>query len=225
MVKLGEFNLNHIYTGDARALTNNIPDNSIDLIFTDPPYQHEFLPLYSWLSKEAARILKPGCLCLAYAGKTAFTEVISRLSEHLDYYWLFDIYEPGTGASLWAWKLWGNHRPILAFSKGKHSRDRWLHDAIKGSGRDKRYHHWGQSQKDAEYFIYSLTDEDSLVLDPFCGGGTVPAACIAVGCNFLAFEIDPQAAKTAKDRIKHQQPPLFTTRESVQQKVLDDLFI
>ena len=37
-----------------------IPDNSIDLIFTDPPYGYEPLPLYKQLTKFANRVLKPG---------------------------------------------------------------------------------------------------------------------------------------------------------------------
>ena len=220
-MKLGPYELGYndtnqgIYTGDARELCEEIPDESIDLIFTDPPYPHEFLPLYSWLSKEAARILKFGGLCLAYAGKTAFPEVITRLSEHLDYYWLFDIYEPGTGASLWAWHLWGNHRPILGFSKGRRIPKRWFHDAIRGHGRDKRFHKWGQSEKDVEYYIYSITRNEDVILDPFTGGGTMPAACKMLSRNYLAFEIEPQAAAIARDRLV-QTPiplPLITTTQ------------
>lgn len=37
-MKLGNFELNKIYQGDSIELLKNIPDNSIDLIFADPPY-------------------------------------------------------------------------------------------------------------------------------------------------------------------------------------------
>jgi len=208
-MKLGPYKLDQIYTGDARELAKAIPDESIDLIFTDPPYPHEFLPLFSDLSAIAARVLKPGGLCLAYTGKTALPEVIKRMSEYLDYYWLFDIYEPGPGVSLWNWHLFGNHRPILAFSKGIHRRERWLHDAILGNGRDKDFHEWGQSLADAEYYIYSLTVPQDLVFDPFIGGGTIPAACKMLGRHWLGFEIDPAVAERARLRVLETQPPLF----------------
>lgn len=39
MKKLGKFELNKIYCGDCEKLMKHIPDNSIDLIVTDPPYQ------------------------------------------------------------------------------------------------------------------------------------------------------------------------------------------
>lgn len=38
MEKLGIFELNKIYHGDCVEMMKNIPDNSIDLIFADPPY-------------------------------------------------------------------------------------------------------------------------------------------------------------------------------------------
>lgn len=39
MKKLGKFKLDNIYCGNCKELTKDIPDNSIDLIVTDPPYQ------------------------------------------------------------------------------------------------------------------------------------------------------------------------------------------
>ena len=38
MEKLGNFELNKIYEGDSLELLKQVPDNSIDLIFADPPY-------------------------------------------------------------------------------------------------------------------------------------------------------------------------------------------
>ena len=46
--------------GDMKTLGENIPDNSIDLIFTDPPYNEASLSLYGDLAKLADRVLKPG---------------------------------------------------------------------------------------------------------------------------------------------------------------------
>jgi DNA modification methylase len=38
MIKLGSFDINKIYEGDSIELLKQIPDNTIDLIFADPPY-------------------------------------------------------------------------------------------------------------------------------------------------------------------------------------------
>lgn len=37
-MKIGEFEIDKIYCGDANELIKKIPDKSIDLIYTDPPY-------------------------------------------------------------------------------------------------------------------------------------------------------------------------------------------
>ena len=48
-----------------------------------------------------------------------------------------------------------------------------------------------------------------MCFDPFTGGGTVPAVCKMLGRNYLAFEIDPDTAELARQRVEMTQPPLF----------------
>lgn len=43
---------NGIYTGDARELAKAIPDESVDLIFTDPVYDR--IEDYRWLAETGA---------------------------------------------------------------------------------------------------------------------------------------------------------------------------
>ena len=45
--------------GDSINLMAALPDNSVDLILTDPPYKKESIYLYDELAREANRILKP----------------------------------------------------------------------------------------------------------------------------------------------------------------------
>ncbi len=46
--------------GDMREFCKNIDDNSIDMIFTDPPYEAKYLYLYDEVAQLAFRALKPG---------------------------------------------------------------------------------------------------------------------------------------------------------------------
>jgi DNA modification methylase len=46
--------------GDFTARGQQIPDGSVDLILTDPPYGHDFLPRLADLGALSARVLKPG---------------------------------------------------------------------------------------------------------------------------------------------------------------------
>ena len=46
-----------------------------------------------------------------------------------------------------------------------------------------------------------LTEPGELVVDPFCGGGTVPVACVATGRRYIATEEDRGVAAAARARI------------------------
>src|SRR5437660_1379021 len=87
--------LNEIITGDARELAKSIPDESIDLIFTDPPYLQKYLSLYDWLSQEAVRVLKPGGFLLSYIGTYWKADIMASLGRHLTYYWDLVSMHPG----------------------------------------------------------------------------------------------------------------------------------
>ena len=77
-----------IECGDFRDLSRKINDESIDIIITDPPYPYEFINLWSDLAEIASRILKPSGFVIAYTGKLYLLEVMNRLGEHLEYYWM-----------------------------------------------------------------------------------------------------------------------------------------
>ena len=55
---------------------------------------------------------------------------------------------------------------------------------------------------------YGDLTSDLLVLDPFAGSGTTGVAAIQLGTKFLGFEIDPQRANAANERISQTQPAL-----------------
>ena len=76
-----------IRTGDFREVLADLPDESVDAIITDPPYNLESVALYSDLSAFAGRVLKPGRLCVVCCGKHVLPGYFERLGEHLDYIW------------------------------------------------------------------------------------------------------------------------------------------
>ena len=58
-------------------------------------------------------------------------------------------------------------------------------------------------------YIDKFTDVCDVVLDPFCGGGSTIEACTLLNRNYIAFEIDPDTAEMARERVLNTQPPLF----------------
>jgi tRNA1(Val) A37 N6-methylase TrmN6 len=198
---------NEVVTGDARLLAEALPDESVDLIFTDPPYPREFLHLYGDLAEMAARVLKPGGSVFALAGHYYLPEIIAALQRSLDYHWLCAVYQPTVTHSYRCFpkRLDVYWKPLLWFTKGRYTGP-FLMDGVNSSAPDKRFHEWGQDARWARQFLERLC---GVVLDPFTGGGTVPAVCKQLGRNFIAFEIDPATAERARERVRLTPLPLL----------------
>jgi DNA modification methylase len=96
-------------------------------------------------------------------------------------------------------------KPMLWFVKEtRGDKATFVNDVATGS-REKSHHEWQQSEAEARYFIELLTEKDGFVVDPFCGGGTTPAACIGLGRKWAAFEIDEANLARASERIVEAQ--------------------
>jgi 16S rRNA G966 N2-methylase RsmD len=75
-----------LFVGDFRELSKDIADDSVSLIFTDPPYDTKSIPLFEQLAEVAARVLKPGGSVIAYCGQTQLPAVLAGMSKHLRYW-------------------------------------------------------------------------------------------------------------------------------------------
>ena len=106
-----------IYTGDARELALVIPDESVDLIFTDPVYQN--IEDYRWLAETAARVLRDGGSVLTYLAHIHLASILAVMTEHLDYRWLLVEKKISTGTLIWSLRLYSHYIPLLWLSKGK----------------------------------------------------------------------------------------------------------
>jgi len=56
--------------------------------------------------------------------------------------------------------------------------------------------------------IKATSNEGNIILDPMCGSGTTALASRQLGRNYIAFEIDPDTAELARERVRNTQPPL-----------------
>lgn len=60
--------------------------------------------------------------------------------------------------------------------------------------------------------IELTTKPGQLVLDPFCGSGSTLLAAKALGRQFLGYELDPQSAKVARERLAPDMFDLLSER-------------
>ena len=69
-------------------------------------------------------------------------------------------------------------------------------------GQDEpRLHEAQKPVKLLEFLIKLTTRENQIVLDPFMGSGSTAVACKNLGRKFIGFEINPDYAKIAQERV------------------------
>jgi hypothetical protein len=182
------------------VLWKRLDDDSVDLFLTDPPYTQ--IDLYQRLAELAAAKLKPSGICLAYTGQFYLPEVMEAMGKEMKYWWVFALQFGGQHCAIHARHIQDRWKPILAFTKPPvKPAPQWLSDLLNGGGRDKEHHDWGQDQSEVEYLIERLTEPGQLVVDPFAGGGTIPAAAKKLGRRWVATEIDRATALVARKRL------------------------
>ena len=77
------------------------------------------------------------------------------------------------------------------------------------SGTNGKFHNWNKQPAVIMKYLDAFLIDGGIVLDPFTGGGVVPAVCKILSRNYIAFEIDPATAELARERVLNTQPPLF----------------
>ena len=194
--------VNDIILGDFREKADEIPDNSVDLIFTDPPYDRAAIKLFDGLGEFANRVLRPGGSLVFYLGQIQLPEAIRILSTHLRYWWCCSCYHSGpTLLRMNEYGIVNGWKPILWFVKEtRGDKETFINDVATGA-KEKSHHEWQQAESEALYFIEKLTKPGDFVVDPFCGGGTTPAVCEKSGRKWRAFEIDPAWYAKSCERI------------------------
>ena len=105
--------------GDMQTLGETIPVDSIDLIFTDPPYNETSLSLYGDLATLADRVLKPGGSLVTYAGHYALFKIndLIRANSKLDYHWQIIVRHSGSKSRIHARRIWPYYKTLLWYYK------------------------------------------------------------------------------------------------------------
>ena len=156
----------NIITGSYELLNDLVDDNTAAIFVVDPPWQRRYVHLYGGAAELAARKLRPGGLLLAVSSNDHPLEVGHLLEQHLMFrHYFFVRYarrmpvrhetEIGEAGQL----LWLFQKPPKVRLWRVPMR------TIDGEP-DKRYHPWGQGEKEVTYYLEHLARPGSLVVDP-----------------------------------------------------------
>lgn len=190
-----------ILVGDFRNLADKIPDGSISLIFTDPPYSRKAAEIFPELGDFAARKLAEGGSLICYVGHIQLRQAINDLSDHLRHWWTIACVHSGGSTVMREYGINACWKPVLWFVKGTRDNKADMVNDVMSGGKEKDHHDWQQASAEAQYWIEHLCPKNGIVLDPFLGGGTTAIAAKLLGRKWIGIEIDKDAAAIASKRL------------------------
>ena len=212
--------IDKIYNEDCIEGMKRIPDGSVDLICTDPPYcvgvtsngiKGSFLdnnliaPFFKELFKQWQRVLKGGGHIYMHTDWRTYPFLYPIINQYFIQRNLI-IWKKGTWIAAGAWYRF-QHELIIFATKGKCKREfpaseRDIFDIpLAEAYTTSRVH---QSQKPValiEKMIKNSSHENEIVLDCFMGSGTTAVACINTNRHFIGFELEEKFCEIANERI------------------------
>lgn len=207
--------------GDCLELMKELPDNSVDMVLTDPPYGMDLTPqresgkfhgvkiandnTLSWSDsffKELFRVTKNNTGSFIFCNHFCISEFISSAKKAG-----FDI----KNIIIWDkghFGMGGNWRPvhemIILLTKGRFvCKSKNLRNIIqyKKVHYSKAVH---PTQKPVDLLEHLITEPDydpEVILDPFMGSGSTGVACLNTNRKFIGIELDEGYFNVAKERI------------------------
>jgi len=205
--------INTIQNEDCMVGLKKIPDNSIDLIFTDPPYglskdgirNDNNLDCFYSVLPECNRVLKDGGFFITFFSTKFLPEVFKN--NPFSYYWNFILHCPNGRVS--STIGFTKYMSCLVFKKGnakiiRKGKDIFMDTPGTMIEPDEGYinHPTPKPKTFIKELMIMFSKEDDIVLDPFIGSGSVAVACKQLKRNYIGFEIDKNYCKLANERLK-----------------------
>lgn len=221
-----------IINADCMDILKQLPDKSIDCVFTDVPYKQEFRG--SGMSKEIQNYLK-----IKEYGSNKYldyTELFSMCLQKLKSGNFFSFCDKETKYELITIaKQYGFGYKELCFCKTTPTpfcNNQWLPDVeyglhifkdleVLGNYKTKRSfwimdnfreagipHPTAKKVSVCQQILENITKEGQIVLDPFSGSGTTAIACNRLKRRFICIEKDPEYWAKSCERLKAEQAQL-----------------
>ena len=209
-----------LYQGRFQDVGTKVASASVDVIWTDPPWNRDWLPQWADLGKFAERTLRGGGLLVTYAPVAYLGPVLSALGElGLTYIWSFCVANGQQTSRSWGSGAVSCWHPLLVFGKGTKRLPGTIRDFFQGGGSEKASHVWQEGEAETEYFLTHLAKSSSVVCDPCCGSSTTLLIARRLGYEAIGIDQDPGAIAITKERLaekkaKRMALPEVTARQA-----------
>ena len=213
-----------LYNGDCLEVLKNIPDNSVDMVLTDPPYGIKYTSNMRTKSQkfdrllndendlrllaygEFARILKNNSVCVVFASWKNMTVDITELQKYFVIKNIIIWFKGGGGMGDLKHTLLTDYEVAIVCRKGKckirgkREGSVWQIAKVPPS---KMVHPTEKPTALLEKFIKKFTDRNAIVLDAFLGSGSTGVACANTGREFIGIELNEEYFNIARNRISN----------------------
>ncbi len=204
-----------IYHGDCREILPELPDKSIDLVLTDPPYGVSFKkkgkpymigdhinPL-PWLYPTLHKLLKDDGAVFVFSSMSYVTESLLPFQTYFKLHniIIWDKVNPIYPRSKGHFRL--QYEPILYGSKGLHNlKNKKSGDVIqcKITQGNARVHPTQKPEGLLFAILESTLDDKRLILDPFLGSGTTAYCAKKLNRKCIGIEIEEKYCEIAAKR-------------------------
>ena len=230
-MKIGKFETNNIYCEDSYKAIKDIPDKSIDCIYTDIPYLYErggkgTSPLGQRIARlnyeETAEIRKGIDLSIINEMirimKNINIFIWCSRQQILDILKIFEPYDCNYDILVWCkdnptpqtnniwlsdveYCLYFREKGKVHFNDGYELKSKWYASPINQKDKDKYEHPTIKPLALVKRHILHTTQPNDIVADFFMGSGTTCVACKDTERQYLGFEIEPKWFSIAQDRL------------------------
>ena len=214
--------MNKIICGDCVEELRKLPDNSVDLILTDPPYKiaqkygasvdaDNLMAVASlkMLMPEISRVLKKGRFAVIFYDNRILPFLFDSIKgTDLRYKRQIFLYRrAGNAHKVFNWMSTtdpvciftkGDDKPFRPEEKGKYKHDCYVKATMEKIG----YGHPAQKPAEiVEDIILAFSNKGELVCDPYMGSGTTAEACKKLGRECLGIELNPDYVEIINKRL------------------------
>lgn len=217
-----------LHHADCLEILKSIPDNSIDLIVTDPPYRttsrgscggtggilkdelnmkgkvffHNDIKISDWIG-EVYRVLKESGHCYIMTNNVNLCNYLTEIKD--------------AGFNIFKTLVWkkdncitnmyymDNHEYIIFCRKGKAIKinNCGTKSVLEIQNPKNKNHPTEKPVELMEILIENSSNKGDTVLDPFMGSGSTGVACVNTGRKFVGVELDTHYFYMAQNRINN----------------------
>lgn len=199
-----------------------LPDDSVDLIVTDPPYnlnkgfendnlsEQEFIDFLTPIFDEMARVIKPKHSVIIFFDSGQKLPLFWKclFKSKLNFQKGCNFYKPND-CSMPHNRILRTSEVFYICSKTpelNHDGEKYIHDCLIGNHTKKEswYHPTAKNINIIRELVLSHSCKGDMVLDTFMGSGTLALACYQTGRRYLGFEINKEYVEIAQKRLSQK---------------------